>query len=78
MFDEPMLTREELAQLLHVTPRTIYNYEKSGDLPAPIKIGRRHLWPRSTLVAFFEAQTGVPEQESAVEGAVAIGDAGTP
>ena len=60
------LTRDELAKLLRVTTRTIFNYEESGAVPAPVKVGRKHLWSRSALVEFFKkAQSDVEAAEKA-------------
>ena len=38
---EPLLTTEELATMLQVTPRHIWNLQKENLLPA-IKVGRVH------------------------------------
>lgn len=50
------LTKSELASMLRVSSRTISNYIRSGALPEPVKIGRRALWSRATLLAFLRAQ----------------------
>jgi predicted DNA-binding transcriptional regulator AlpA len=50
------LTKLELASMLRVSTRTIGNYIRSGALPEPVKIGRRALWSRATLLAFLRAQ----------------------
>jgi excisionase family DNA binding protein len=50
------LTKSELASMLRVSTRTISNYIRAGVLPEPVKIGRRALWSRATLLAFLRAQ----------------------
>jgi excisionase family DNA binding protein len=50
------LTKGELASMLRVSTRTISNYIRAGVLPEPVKIGRRALWSRATLLAFLRAQ----------------------
>ena len=37
---EPMLTTEELAKLLNVTERHVFNLVKGKELPQPIRFGR--------------------------------------
>jgi predicted DNA-binding transcriptional regulator AlpA len=49
------LTKQQLAQLLHVTPRTVNNYVSAGQLPAPIHVGRLALWSKSSLATFLAA-----------------------
>lgn len=48
------LTREELARLLRVSIRTVFNYQKTGAVPAPVQVGHRHLWSRAELIAFIK------------------------
>jgi len=50
------LTKLELASMLRVSTRTISNYIRAGALPEPVKIGRRALWSRASLLAFLRAQ----------------------
>jgi len=54
------LTKQQLAQLLHVTPRTVNNYVAAGQLPAPIHVGRLALWSKPALAAFL-ATLQVPQ-----------------
>jgi predicted DNA-binding transcriptional regulator AlpA len=54
MHDE-YLNRQQLAKLLHCSVRTIHNYERSGTVPRPTVLGRRHLWLKSDLIAFIKA-----------------------
>lgn len=46
------LTTEEVAEILKVTPQTIGNYIRSGDLPA-YRIGRSHRIARKELQSFL-------------------------
>lgn len=48
------LTKEDLAELLRVSKRTINNYISENRLPVPIHIGRRALWNKAELVAFLK------------------------
>ena len=43
------MTKQEVAEKLHVTVRTITSYTKSGLLPSPRQLGRRLLWLESEL-----------------------------
>ena len=54
------LTKQQLAQLLHVTPRTVNNYVVAGQLPPPIHVGRLALWNKPALAAFL-ATLQVPQ-----------------
>jgi hypothetical protein len=47
------LTKLQIAELLHVTPRTVNNYVATGVLPAPIHVGRLALWSKSALAQFL-------------------------
>lgn len=51
------LTRDQVAKLLGVDPRTVTNAVQRGDLPS-IKVGRRVLIPRLPLLAMLGAATG--------------------
>jgi excisionase family DNA binding protein len=50
------LTKQELADMLRVTTRTITNYVHGGALPAPTKVGRKALWNRTQLQGFLAQQ----------------------
>ena len=53
------LTAEELAAGLRCSPRTLTEWERSGRIPPAIRIGRRRLWPASTVAALLgTAQEG--------------------
>lgn len=48
-----LLTKEQVAKVLQVTPRTVHSYIESGELPA-VKIGRRVRITTEDLRAFIE------------------------
>lgn len=49
------LTKKQLAGLLHVSTRTINNYVTTGQIPAPIHVGRLALWSKAALGTFLAA-----------------------
>jgi len=49
------LTKKQLAELLHVSTRTVNNYVTTGQIPAPIHVGRLALWSKSALGAYLAA-----------------------
>jgi excisionase family DNA binding protein len=50
-----ILTIEEAAELLHTTTDAIYQHRSRGDGPRAAKVGRRLLFRRSEIEAWFEA-----------------------
>ncbi|WP_409557862.1 helix-turn-helix transcriptional regulator [Acidovorax sp. K2F] len=48
------LTKDDLANLLRVSKRTINNYISEKRLPEPIHIGRRALWDKAALAEFLK------------------------
>lgn len=50
-----LLTVREVAQMLSVSPMTVYRMIRSGDLPA-IRIGRCYRVDRRVVEAFLSAQ----------------------
>lgn len=57
MTDIKLFTLDEVADILKVTKRTLYNYIKAGKLPA-VKIGKYWRVSEENLKAFIE--TGTP------------------
>ena len=49
-------TRSQVAQLLHVAPKTLYNWEKAGDFPKRINPGGRTFWLLSEVDAWIAEQ----------------------
>jgi excisionase family DNA binding protein len=54
------LTVKEVARLLRVSCWTVYQWTKTGELPPPVKIGKRQRFRRETLEQFLKKR----EQES--------------
>ena len=49
---DPLLTREELAEYLRVSPRQLYDLK----LPDPIKVGRLPRWRSSDIAEWVRLQ----------------------
>jgi excisionase family DNA binding protein len=50
-----MLTTQQLAELLHISPRTIERWRVEGHGPAFVKAGRRVLYKEDTVDAWLSA-----------------------
>lgn len=59
------LSRKQLAALLHCCVRTIHNYERTGVVPPPTVLGRKHLWLKSDLIAFIKAKRAEAQDDLA-------------
>jgi len=59
------LSRAQLAALLHCCIRTIHNYERSGAIPLPTIVGRKHLWLKSDLITYIKAKSAEAQAELA-------------
>lgn len=57
MSDEPkeILRVEEVAELLGVHPRTVYDYANAGEIPHR-RLGRRLLFSRRAILAWVEGK----------------------
>lgn len=64
------MTKAEVAEMLRVTPRTIENYVKRGDLQAPARVGGRVLWQRATIQACLGGESLVAACAAVPVGAV--------
>jgi len=53
-----LITLEELAGLLHLSPRTLQRKLSAGELPKPIRIGRSIRWQVTTIHKWI--QDGCP------------------
>ena len=42
-------TTSDLCAILRVTPQTIRRMEQDGRLPAPIRVGRKKVWPAEAV-----------------------------
>ena len=65
-FDKPILTMEEVSELLRVHTSTISRYAKSGELKS-YQIGKRRFFKQGDVWSFFENQVA-PEYVSGKEG----------
>jgi len=52
--ENDVLTVEELAQRLKVSPRTVWKRVAEGELPAPFTLGRLKRWRWSTILKWLE------------------------
>jgi predicted DNA-binding transcriptional regulator AlpA len=43
------LTADQVAELLHISTRTLFNHVTNGVIPPPIRLGNRRLWPQQFL-----------------------------
>ena len=50
------MTTGEMAELLAVSPRTVYNMVAEGQIPGAMKIGRRLRFRREDVRAWLERQ----------------------
>lgn len=55
-FDDVLLSRRELADAFRVTPRTVYEWERTGRIPAPQRTpSGRPRWRKSSVAAMLKA-----------------------
>lgn len=57
--DDRFITIDELAELLRVTPATVYQWRAAGRGPVATKVGRRVLFRESAVDAWLDAQQTV-------------------
>ena len=62
MADIKVYTLDEVADILKVSRRTLYNYIKEGKLPA-VKMGKYWRVSQDTLEAFISTGTGVADPQ---------------
>ncbi len=55
------LSRAQVAQMLHITPKTLAVWEKSGRIPAPERDWRGWRWYDEAAVAAVRAALGTPD-----------------
>ena len=52
-------TTADLCAILRVTPQTVLKMERDGRLPAPVRLGRKKVWPAEAVAALLgTAQKG--------------------
>ncbi len=54
MSEFALITLEELAEILHLSSRTLQRKLSAGELPAPIRIGRSIRWPLAVIHKWIE------------------------
>ena len=59
------ITKNQVAELLQVSLRSMTTYMAQGLLPAPVRLGRRLLWDEDKLVEFLQPKP-VPAMPAAV------------
>lgn len=52
--NSPLLTRNEVADLLDISMPTLNQWEKEGVIPKPKRLGKRVYWLRKNFVDFLE------------------------
>ncbi len=56
------LSAKGLAKLLNCTERTVRRWDSAGEIPAPLRIGARHvIWPVAEIEAWERA--GAPDRK---------------
>ena len=52
---ELLITVDEVAAMLSLSPRTVWRRSSTGELPAPVRIGGSVRWRRSDIVQWVNA-----------------------
>lgn len=55
------LTKDELAEMLRVSVRTVTTYMGQGLLPKPLQLGRKLLWEEAEVVQFIQPKPIFPK-----------------
>ena len=55
---------EEVLRVFNVSKTTVYALIKSGDIPAPRKVGRSSLWPREAVRDAYNRLAGIENKQS--------------
>jgi len=59
-----IMTVNEVAAMLGISPRTVWEQSSCGAMPKPIKIGRKITrWHRQTLEKWLEEKVEIAERE---------------
>jgi len=51
-----LLKVEQVADVLNISERSVWRLASTGEIPAPISIGRSRRWHRRTIEAFIDAK----------------------
>ncbi|WP_431311444.1 helix-turn-helix transcriptional regulator [Paraburkholderia aromaticivorans] len=68
------LTKQDVAQLLHVSVRTVENLVSGGSMPAPARIGGRVFWHPDVLYGWLSEALLKPDEPSAGSPGAQIGE----
>ncbi len=49
MAPSPYYTAAQVAEILQISLRSVFNHVSTGLLPEPIRMGNRRLWPQQAL-----------------------------
>ena len=52
-----LLTTEDLLNKFRISRKTLDNHIERGELPPPLRIGRRRYWQESTIESLIEIRT---------------------
>jgi len=63
--DDPLLSPEKTAEILHVVPCTLATWRCSGRGPRYVKIGRRVAYRESAIRSWLKSQERDPMQKQA-------------
>lgn len=66
------LTKDDIAEVLGVSLRTIENWVNDGTVPAPKRLGNRVYWHPTVFYGWLEQRLTTDEAASHGEGAVAL------
>ena len=62
MSELTLLTATELARLLNVSLRHVWQLHGTGRLPKPVRLGRSVRWPRHDVIDWIDS--GCPRQDA--------------
>jgi predicted DNA-binding transcriptional regulator AlpA len=52
----PLLPAETVCTLFHICHRTLYGWVRDKRFPAPVRIGKRKLWPAGVVRDFLAGE----------------------
>ena len=55
------LTQKQVLELIPISKSTLWRRVQDGSIPQPIKLGRRVLWHKGTLLEAFDLKQSVNE-----------------
>lgn len=63
--DDRLLVLEEVAELIHTTPKALAQLRHIGKGPKGIRIGKRMLYPESAVLAWLNSRAEITEPAKA-------------